>query len=93
MPLYAPYRDLLNSKIADIRNISSSPYGGAITAALFLQAFVDVPRWFHFDVMAWNTRALPGRPEGGEAIGLRAVWHYVQSEFAQPKPRRRRKAE
>ncbi len=82
LPLHAPYRDLLDSKVADIANASSGGYAGAITAALFLQAFV--PRhiaWAHFDMMGWNVRARPGRPEGGEAMGLRAVAAYLQQRF------------
>ena len=73
MPLHAPYRALIESKVADIMNGSSQPYGGAITAALFLQAFVpdEIP-WAHFDIMAWTTRARPARPVGGEAMALRA---------------------
>lgn len=82
LPLHRPYRELLDSKIADIANSSAAPYGGAITAALFLQEFVPatIP-WAHFDVMAWNTRAKPGRPEGGEAMGLCAVFRCLSERF------------
>ncbi len=80
LPLYAPYKELLKSDIADIHNISSTPYGGAITAALFLQHFVDDDvKWAHFDVMAANTRDLPGRPKGGEAHALRVMYRWVTS--------------
>ncbi len=80
MPLHAPYRGHLNSKIADICNIPSSGYGGAIAAALFLQEFVehDVP-WLHLDMMAWNLSAKPGRPEGGEAMGVRALFAWISN--------------
>ncbi len=83
LPLHTPYRDLLDSKAADIVNAASSPYGGAITAALFLEEFVDesVP-WAHFDVMAWNVRNRPGRPEGGEAMGLISSFEYLRARFA-----------
>ncbi|MDA0269202.1 MAG: leucyl aminopeptidase family protein [Cyanobacteria bacterium] len=82
LPLHQPYRELLNSKIADLSNISSGSYGGAITAALFLQEFVkpDIP-WIHIDVMAWNIRSLPGRPEGGEAMGIRSVFELIRQRF------------
>jgi leucyl aminopeptidase len=82
MPLHKPYRDMLNSNVADIANGSASPYAGAITAALFLQEFVpdDVP-WLHFDLMAWNTGNKPGRPEGGEAMGIRAVFAYLCQRY------------
>ncbi|MGI8738569.1 MAG: leucyl aminopeptidase family protein [Gammaproteobacteria bacterium] len=82
LPLHAPYRALLESDIADLVNASPEPYGGAIIAALFLQAFVPADiNWLHFDVMAWNLRARPGRPRGGEAMGMRAVFEYLCQRF------------
>ncbi len=83
LPLHAGYRELINSSIADINNNASEPYGGAITAALFLQEFVpdDIP-WLHFDMMAWNLRHRPGRPQGGEAMAIRALFAYLQQRFA-----------
>lgn len=82
MPLFAPYRELINSSIADINNNSSEPYAGAITAALFLKEFVpnETP-WLHFDIMAWNTRVRAGRPQGGEACALRALFDYFKNQF------------
>ncbi len=82
LPLHKPYRALLDSKVADISSASDGPFGGAITAALFLQEFVDddVP-WAHFDIMAWNTGDQPGRPTGGEAHGLRAAFATITSRF------------
>ncbi len=78
LPLFAPYEDFLYSNVADLANSSASPYAGAIVAALFLQRFVSksVP-WVHLDVMAWNVGNRPGKPEGGEALGLRAVAEYL----------------
>ncbi|MCE2964521.1 MAG: leucyl aminopeptidase family protein [Alphaproteobacteria bacterium] len=74
LPLFAAYRSQLDSKVADISNIGGGGYGGAITAALFLQEFVgDTVPWVHLDFMAWNLRDLPGRPVGGEVQGVRAV--------------------
>ncbi len=83
MPLWRPYRKLIDSKAADINNVSESPHAGAITAALYLQEFVEpgIP-WVHIDVMAWNTRARPGRPEGAEAQTLRALYAHIASRFA-----------
>lgn len=82
MPLFAPYREHLNSAIADINNNSSDSYAGAISAALFLKEFVpDTIPWMHFDLMAWNLRARPGRPVGGEAMGLRALFGYLEERF------------
>lgn len=82
LPLYAPYRKFLDSKIADLNNNSSNRYGGAIAAALFLKEFVaeELP-WVHFDVNADNTRDLPGRPEGGEAHGLMTVLGWIDRTF------------
>ena len=78
MPLYQPYKAQMKSPIADLSNISKSPYGGCITAALFLEHFVDDDRaWVHIDTFAWNQEKRPGRPPGGEALGLRAVWRWL----------------
>ena len=82
MPLWKPYRRLLDSKAADLNNVSDGPHAGAITAALYLQEFVEpgIP-WAHLDVMAWNTRARPGRPEGAEAQTLRALYAHIAQRF------------
>jgi leucyl aminopeptidase len=83
LPLWRPYRRLLDSKSADLNNVSEGPHAGAITAALYLQEFVapGIP-WAHLDVMAWNTRARPGRPEGAEAQALRALYAHIAGRFA-----------
>jgi len=82
LPLYYPYKKMLNSNIADIMNASSDPYGGAITAALFLEHFIkDKINWMHLDIMAWNVNKEWGRPIGGEGNGLRAVFHFLCKEF------------
>lgn len=82
MPLWKPYRRLIDSKVADINNAGDSPYAGAITAALFLSEFVGegIP-WAHFDIMAWNVSARPGRPEGGEAMAMRAAFAAIRDRF------------
>ena len=74
---------MLNSNIADTVNSADTPFGGAITAALYLEMFVskETP-WVHFDVMAWNNRKLPGRSIGGEAFGIRAVFDYLQAKYS-----------
>lgn len=75
LPLWHGYNGWLASSVADISNVSSKPDAGAITAALFLQRFVRSGiAWVHFDIYAWNDRTTPGRPEGGEATGLRAAF-------------------
>jgi leucyl aminopeptidase len=83
MPLYQPYRKQIESPLADLNNSSKSSYGGCITAALFLESFVqsDIP-WVHIDTFAWNEANRPGRPMGGEALGLRAVFRYLQARYA-----------
>ncbi|VEB39342.1 leucyl aminopeptidase family protein [Legionella cherrii] len=78
LPLFAAYEELLRSNVADLANSSDHPYAGAIVAGLFLQRFVSksIP-WMHFDIMAWNLGSKPGKPEGGEAMGLRTVAEYL----------------
>lgn len=84
LPLHRPYRALVESKVADLSNTASSSFGGAITAALFLQEFVKPEtNWLHVDVMSWNMRSLPGRPEGGEAMGMRAVVEMIRERVRQ----------
>lgn len=83
LPLHQPYKAMLKSQVADLVNSSDQPFGGAITAALYLENFIEKDTsWVHFDVMAWNIRPLPGRPLGGEALGLRAVYEYLKQRFA-----------
>lgn len=78
LPLFPVYEEFLRSNIADMANTSDHPYAGAITAGLFLQRFVtNSTPWMHFDIMAWNLGNKPGKPEGGEAMGLRAVAEYL----------------
>ncbi len=80
MPLWEPYKSGLKSKVADLSSTGSSAYGGAITAALFLSEFLENKTlWFHLDVMAWNTNDKPGRQEGGEAMGLRALYAFINN--------------
>jgi len=83
LPLYQPYRKLIESPVADLSNSGKSSYGGCITAALFLESFVEAELpWVHIDTFAWNQADRPGRPQGGEALGLRAVFNYLQSRYA-----------
>lgn len=83
LPLYKPYRSALKSDVADLKHCSDAPVGGgSITAALFLSEFVQasIP-WLHIDVGAWNHQNRPGRPKGGEAQGLRAVFELLQQRY------------
>ncbi len=89
MPLHQPYRKGLDSRVADISNIANTGYGGAITAALFLREFVGKKRsWMHIDTMGYNTSSEPGRPAGGEALALRALYAMLEKRYS---GRRRRK--
>ncbi|MEQ8371162.1 MAG: leucyl aminopeptidase family protein, partial [Alphaproteobacteria bacterium] len=82
MPLHQPYRELIRSPIADLNNVSDGPFAGAITAALFLEHFVDeATPWAHIDLMAGNRADRPGRPRGGEAQALRAVYQAIARRF------------
>ena len=82
LPLHDEYRYLLDSKIADINNAASGPYGGSITAGLFLKEFVkNCQSWVHFDIMAYNIRDRPGRPVGGEAFALRALFAMLEERY------------
>ncbi|MCY3885871.1 MAG: leucyl aminopeptidase family protein [Gammaproteobacteria bacterium] len=81
LPLYSGYRGFLKKSLADLSNIGSESMGGAITAALFLEHFVDEIPWVHFDLMGSNTRTRPAHPFGGEAMALRAVFHYLNERY------------
>ncbi len=84
MPLWEPYEDYLRPDIADIGNTPNSGYGGAITAALFLKNFIgDCTNWMHIDTMGWNLRSRPGRPSGGEALALQAVYAMLEKRYTQ----------
>mgnify|MGYP001823377097 FL=1 len=83
LPLHQPYNKMIESPIADLNNVDMSPFGGCITAALFLEHFVDRDdAWVHIDTFAWNQANQPGRPLGGEALGMRAVFRYLQQRYA-----------
>ncbi len=83
MPLWQPYRKYIEPNIADLSNTGKIPQGGSITAALFLESFVeDTIPWAHFDIMAWNSASQPGKPEGGEAMAMRAAFDVIASQYA-----------
>lgn len=82
LPLWQPYRSGLDSKVADLANVASHGHAGAIIAALFLERFVGrETAWAHLDIMAWNPGSKPGRPEGGEAMGLRAAYALIDRRY------------
>ncbi len=82
LPLWQPYRRFLDGKTADLTNAPDLPFAGAILAALFLAEFAaPVHAWAHLDVMAWNTESRPGRPEGAEAMGMRALYALIAQRW------------
>jgi leucyl aminopeptidase len=83
LPLHSGYADMLTSDIADLNNAPDGGFAGAITAAMFLEKFVpsSIP-WLHLDTFSWRPSAKPGRPKGGDALGLRAIWHLLQARYA-----------
>ncbi len=87
LPLHEPYAEFLKSDVADICNAHSNGFAGASVAGLFLDRFVGAGKdgvpidWAHFDTYAWRPAAKPGRPKGGEALGLRAAWRMLQGRF------------
>ena len=82
LPLWRPYRRMLDSYLADFANAGPSRHAGAITAALYLERFVpDGTPWLHLDTYAWNDADRPGRPRGGEAMGLRAMFAFLQQRY------------
>ena len=79
MPLWPHYRKQLDSKIAHMNNVSDSAFAGAIIAGLFLAEFVSPEtRWAHVDMSGWNFGSRPGRPEGGDAQAIRALFGIVE---------------
>lgn len=83
LPLWDPYDEDLKSSIADLSNTSGNAMAGAIYAGLFLRRFVpdEIP-WAHLDTWAWKDPARPGRPKGGEALGLRAVFAALEYRYS-----------
>lgn len=82
LPLWSGYDDELSSKIADLNNVSSTGFSGAIIAGLYLQRFVSKARqWVHIDLFAWNSKDRPGRTAGAEAQCVRMLFGYLRWRF------------
>lgn len=82
LPLYQPYQSMLASSVGDLQNSSSGGFAGAISAALYLDRFVDSDiDWLHFDLYAWAKENRPSGPSGGEAYALRLLFSYLQERF------------
>lgn len=78
MPLWQPYHAMLSSPIADMKNAGGS-FAGAVTAALFLERFVDKRPWMHFDVYGWNPSTRPGHPKGADMYAIRGLFSWLAS--------------
>lgn len=82
LPLWKPYRARIAAAVGDLLNMADGAYAGAITAALFLQEFVATGAlWIHLDISAWNDRARPGRPVGGDVTGSHALFQYLLKRY------------
>lgn len=82
MPLWRGYDSMLSSTIADVNHISGGSFAGSVTAALFLKRFTPANgRWMHFDLYAWRPKAAPGRPVGGEAQAIRALFDMLKERY------------
>jgi leucyl aminopeptidase len=82
LPLWEAYDSLLDSKVADLNNVSSGPFAGSVTAALFLRRFVEgAGAWVHFDLYGWNPSTKPGRPEGGETQTARLLYALLEKRY------------
>lgn len=85
LPLWDAYDEMLKSDVADLVNAPEGGMAGAVTAALFLRRFVpEGTPWAHLDTFAWRPTAKPGRPKGGDALGLRAAWALLRKRYAPP---------
>ncbi|MDP3407369.1 M17 family metallopeptidase [Bosea sp. (in: a-proteobacteria)] len=82
MPLWSPYERMLDSRIADLNHVSGGSFAGSVTAALFLNRFVEkTDSYAHFDIYAWNPSPKPGRPEGGECQAARLTYALVRQLY------------
>ncbi|MEM9011988.1 MAG: leucyl aminopeptidase family protein [Pseudomonadota bacterium] len=82
MPFWEPYEKKIESAVADLDNAPAGPFGGAITAALFLRRFVEKAEAFaHVDMMAWSPEDAPGRPKGGACQAARAVFTHLERRY------------
>jgi leucyl aminopeptidase len=82
LPLWSGYDEELSSRVADLNNVASNAFAGAIFGALFLRRFVTATaHWLHLDIFAWNHKERPGRPLGAEAQSVRALYALLRARF------------
>ena len=83
LPLWRPYNAMIETAIADLNNAGQGGFAGSITAALFLRRFVEQAKCYvHFDIFGWTPTPKPGRPKGGEAQAIRALFAAIAERFA-----------
>ena len=82
MPFWPGYETMIEPGIADLDNAPKGGMAGAITAALFLNRFVEKPcRFVHFDCYGWTPAPKPGRPKGGACQGARALFDLISQRY------------
>jgi leucyl aminopeptidase len=82
LPLWRGYESAIAGTVADLTNSPSYNLAGAITAALFLNRFVEKTKsWVHLDIPAWVDRPKPGRRTGGEANSARALYALLKERY------------
>ena len=79
MPMDDDYNQLINTEIADMKNIGG-PGAGSITAACFLQRHVEKTPWAHLDIagVTWKNKSLPTIPRGGVGWGVKLLYHLIK---------------
>ncbi len=80
LPMFDFYDEQVKSKVADLKNVGDGRWGGAITAAKFLQRFVDGTPWVHIDIAgpAFADSAKPHRDAGGTGVMVRTLIRWLQ---------------
>ena len=75
LPMYADFNELIKSKVADLKNVASNKYGGAIVGGKFLEQFVDGIPWVHLDIAgpSWADHDGPTRDAGGTGAFVRTL--------------------
>jgi leucyl aminopeptidase len=82
LPLWKPYYSMIETPLADLNNAGAGGFAGSITAALFLKRFVEKAKTYvHFDIYGWVPNTKVGRPKGGEAQGMRALFALIAERF------------
>ena len=83
LPLGSKYDKMIDSEIADMRNVTNSRDASSITAAQFLQRFVKDTPWAHLDIagMAWTDKDHPTVPKGATAFGVRLLDRLIADKY------------